>query len=191
MRIIALTGGKGQGKDATAKIIQKYVPESKRYSLAFPMKEISKYLFGWDKQHTEGELKEITDPEWGISPRCFLQLFGTDVFRELIPNAVPLFGKTNGADFWCKVLDKEITGEQNYLPIITDMRFPNEELYFRRKYDDMVLIKIERPATMLPDSHKSEQQFNLMKPDYVIANTGTLIDLEWKVCKVLSNIGVL
>ncbi len=93
-----LTGGKGCGKDTVATIIKKYLgTNSKKFALAYPMKEVAKELFMWDDSHTDGALKERKDDSWSISPRRFLQEFGT-FMREILPEREPSFS-VHGSDF--------------------------------------------------------------------------------------------
>ena len=66
--IIMLSGRKRAGKDEAAKVLidnYNFTP----FAFAKPIKEICKIVFLWDDERINGELKEVEDPTWGISPR--------------------------------------------------------------------------------------------------------------------------
>ena len=66
--IIGIAGYARHGKDSTADAIVKYFG-FKKYALADVMKDACRIIFGWDERHLYGELKDVVDPRFGVSPR--------------------------------------------------------------------------------------------------------------------------
>jgi len=84
MTIIGLIGIKRSGKDTFADyIVEKYGYE--KYSFAGPLKDACKIMFCLNNEQIDGNLKEVIDPRFGISPRHMFQFMGTEVMRELFP----------------------------------------------------------------------------------------------------------
>lgn len=56
--LIAISGVAGSGKSTLAKLIQKNI-DCNKYSFASPIKMFMYYLFLWEDEHLNGELKEV------------------------------------------------------------------------------------------------------------------------------------
>lgn len=195
MKMIAMTGYKGSGKNTVADFISRKTG-FQQSSLAAPMKEVAGILFNWSADYIEKH-KEDIDPVWGISPRKFLQVLGTDWFQSWLPLNFPMFAERNGKDFWCRHLLQRLQEEEahyedkNFTSLVTDLRFQHEELFFRRVCADFVLIFVDASGRIPSiDQHESEKQYLLLKPDYIISNNGTLVELEDQVNSILANLGV-
>jgi hypothetical protein len=77
MSRIGLLGRSNSGKDTLADYLVKekqYV----KYSFANPVKEIAKIMFNLSAEQLNGNLKEVIDDRWGISPRVMFQRIGTN-----------------------------------------------------------------------------------------------------------------
>ena len=89
-RIVAICGPKGAGKDALADhLVSVYGYEKIKF--ADVLKDAVGILFGFTReQMDDGDLKEVVDIRWGVTPRKVLQFFGTEVMQyklqELMPN---------------------------------------------------------------------------------------------------------
>ena len=105
--------------------------------------------------------KEGTESVLRTTPRKVLQVIGTEGFRDTISK-----------DFWL-----ECAPEDNV--VITDVRFPNELEFFRKK--EANILHIHRGNSQEVSEHESEQN---LKADldnlneYIIDNNGSLQDLH-------------
>jgi len=61
----------------------------KRYSFADPIKYGCKEMFGFSDEQCWGNLKEIVDERYGVTPREILQVMGTEMLREGIQKILP------------------------------------------------------------------------------------------------------
>jgi len=117
-RVVGLVGRMKSGKDTLAEFIKENATGSvKIIHMADTLKEIG-LLFGFTKEQLNDQsLKEVVDPYWGVTPRYFLQLVGTEMFRNLFRQ-----------DVWTKLLERRIRANEDNvdLYIIADIRFPNE-----------------------------------------------------------------
>lgn len=163
IRLIALTGRAHSGKSSLAKMLAKTVPLAKfhQYAFASPIKLTVNALFGWDQRHSEGALKEIVDPAWGVSPRRAYQTFGTDWGRSMICD-----------DIWLKYA--EHTAAQHYGMLITDLRFENEAAWVRRR--NGLIVHVRRAGDFgIQSDHPSERGIAANKADYC---TDACVDLD-------------
>jgi hypothetical protein len=127
MSIIALSGKSGSGKDAFAKFACERGYE--RLAFADPLKEAVQGMYGFTREQLWGELKNVVDPYWGITPRKACQDLGT-----IMRNAA-------GLDFWIRALVKRMDPAKNY--VVTDMRYQNEAEAMA--LTGARLVRIERP----------------------------------------------
>lgn len=183
-----IVGPINAGKDTTTEHIKSkygYV----NVKLAEPIKYIGKFLFGWDERHTEGKLKEVVDPNFGISPRQFLQVMGTDWMQHSLNDKFKGFRATMNRLFWVKRLVHATS--LNHV-VVSDVRFPHEVDYFRSTVEDVVVIRVKREGTTpkvgffgrlfgIGKAHSSETEMGAIKADYTIENDGTLEELYDKI----------
>lgn len=116
MKIIGLLGAAGSGKSTVSDyLVAKY--DAKKYSFAYPLKEIARRVFDF----TEGQLygsqaeKEAVDPRYNFSPRWLLQKLGTEGIRAVL-----------GEDTWWQSCLRRILDDRPSLVVIEDFRFSNE-----------------------------------------------------------------
>ena len=188
MKIVAICGFQGSGKDTLANIlIEKY--GYTKLSFAGTVKDVASVVFSWDRKLLEGDTKESRDwreqiDEWwsdklgipNLTPRYILQQFGTDLFRNN-------FHK----DIWVTCVERKLLNYDRV--VITDCRFPNE-IQIMKNYGATILhiyrgqlpewfykVKIgeENPPKEL---HASETSWIKESFDYTIENNGTIKDLE-------------
>lgn len=171
--LFGIIGSKQSGKSTfVSSISKKY--RIIEYSFAEPLKRICGVLGVEHKYMYEQEFKEQIIPEFGISARELLQVLGTDIFREIVPNHLPNFTLTQNGDIWINLFKKRYQEIQKVdktaIVIISDVRFPNE----LKAISEMngVLIKIERPCVKnnVFSSHSSEKGVKDLKGDYEIVN---------------------
>jgi hypothetical protein len=193
--IIGITGRKYNGKDTVAD----YLVSEHGYmkiSLADPLKEICRTLFGFTTEQLYGEQKEIVDPRWNISPRQALQYVGTELFRNHINGLLPDIGE----NFWIISAILKIKAIITINPdakfVISDIRFPNEielldKIFMER--DDSYNIdvpriwRISRPSIEINDAsvHDSERLIDTLNVDKEILNDSDLDSLYRKIEELL------
>lgn len=188
MKVIAFTGYKGSGKSLAADYIANNY-DITPVALARPMKLAAQALFRWTDSHTDGPLKETIDPNFGISPRQFLQHIGTEYFQYIIPEAYPPFAEATGRLMWCKVLEKTY----QHLPyvVIQDMRFLHEAAFFRSHsgVESCFIIRIDRPDLTPSDPHPSEVEGFSIPCDRRIINDSTIEALYHEIDLVMHSLG--
>ena len=197
MKIIAICGFQGSGKDTLANIlIKKY--GYKKLSFGGTVKDVASIIFNWDRKMLEGDSKESrewrekVDDWWSkkleiknLTPRYILQQIGTDLFRNN-------FHK----DIWINCLEKKLIDYDKV--VITDCRFPNE-LKILNKYNatiiqiyrgnlpewfnDVKLGKKDPPKEL----HESETSWIKESSNYNILNNGTIEELENIIENIINN----
>lgn len=175
--LIGICGEAGAGKDSAVSIFDSITAsvfdsrfEINKMSFASPLKQIAE-IFGFTKtQLTDRTAKEAVDPFWGISPRKFLQMTGTEMFRNVwrkdcwtrlaqrqIEGLSPL--KTDVAIGGARVFgeDGNVVTCTSLATFITDVRFPNEIEFI--KGQGGIVVHIERPDNpfRVDGTHESER----------------------------------
>lgn len=177
--LIGITGHARHGKDSTADIIVKHMG-FKKYALADVMKDACRVIFGWDDRHLYGDLKDVVDPTFGVSPRHALQSLGTE-WGQWKLSEYDSFKETTGRKLWVNSLLSKIDGNA----VISDVRFPHEADAIHGKGGIVILVRRDYPIDL---THESERGVCDIKADYTVNNFGTLVDLEWQVCELLSKL---
>lgn len=164
LKVIAISGRAGSGKDTVAKVIQKRLAEQwiscRIIHYADLLKYICKEYFDWDGQKDE-------------KGRRLLQYVGTDVVRGW------------DANFWVDfvvTMLRFFRDRWEYV-VIPDARFPNEISELRNAGFDVTHLRIERPGfdsilTKDQMAHPSETALSGYTPDSTIVNSGTLTELQ-------------
>lgn len=174
--IVGLCGHAGVGKDSAISYV---IKECNAGSMAFasPLKKIAQIVgFSYD-QLTDRKLKETPDEFWGISPRQFLQMCGTEMFRKVWRE-----------DVWVEIAKRTILNTRGATQVIfvTDVRFPNEAKMI--KDIGGIIVKIERPDNPLAidTQHTSESLVDTLPVDLRINNTcKSSEEWSWKFTKEL------
>lgn len=176
MKIIGIVGNARSGKDTIANII---IEENinpflniKKDSFAKPLKNMACAFFEKDCETLE-LYKEDCESLYGINIRKFYQNTGA-LMRQM------------NEDVFVELMDARLTSIKNdpqAMIIIPDVRFKNEADYIK-SFKDAILLKVERPSidkSLSIYDDKSEQEIDLIEPDFTIVNDGTLEDLRAKV----------
>lgn len=189
--IIGIIGKKRSGKDTLADyLIKNYNFE--KYSFAMPIKEAAKHLFGFTDEQVYGDLKDVVDYNWNITPRLALQVLGTEIFQYDIQDRIPEL-KTVGRAHWVKrfemwyndkiLFESEDIGFENdgiFHVVLPDVRFQHEVDGIRKLGGK--IIKVVRPELTSNDEHASEMELDLITDiDYTIINDSTLDALYEKL----------
>ena len=176
MRIYVISGKARHGKDTVALDIKEVYEKKglKVINLAYGsyIKEYAKKISNWNG-----------DEE--TKPRELLQELGTDVIRMKIDN-----------DFFVRRICEDIEVYSYYFDVITisDARFPNEMEWPKKKFDNVVNIRVIRDGYDSVLSEKEQKHLTEValdeynSYDYVIHNGGTLEDLKEKVSEVVRKV---
>ena len=132
---------------------------------AAPLKEIAQKVGFTHDQVYDPKLKNEVDPFWGISPRQFLQMCGTEMFRKVWRD-----------DVWVELARKSIYQLRDltttdvldtYIVFIPDVRFPNEAEMI--KEEGGIVVRVSRPGT-IEMNHDSENQIKTLEVDLDLVN---------------------
>jgi len=173
MKIFLVCGASRHGKDTIGNFIEKYCVENNvkvcRTQMAKYLKMYVKDYFGWDGREE-------------TKPRTLLQELGTDVIREKLNKPYFFANRT--------VEDLEILSNFFDIAMVTDVRVPLEIEKVKERFDDVVVIRVNRvnfetEMTEKEQKHKIENALNDYNDyDYVFTND-TLDKLEQDVIEVL------
>lgn len=169
MKIIGLMGPAASGKSTIGTyLVQKY--GAKRYSFAYPLKEIVRRAFDLTEDQVFGTQKdkETVDARYNVTPRWLLQRIGTEGIREVL-----------GRDIWWQNCLSRIFNDQPEVAVIEDFRFLNEvngflALNTQEGGPQSYIWRLEHPAdrvTEADQTHQSEAEWstcpftNLVKPE--------------------------
>lgn len=134
-----------------------------RLSMIQPLRDMTALFFS--EAAALGRVdREKADNTWGISPRRFMQLMGTEIFKGLL-----------GANVWIKMALKHIA-ETNYdIYISEDIRAENEVALMN---SSGLVIRVVRPGDeSIVSDHVSEKPITQDDIAYTIVNDGSLQDL--------------
>jgi len=151
----------------------------KKVSFAAALKRGCMEMFGLTEEQVYGDLKEVVDPYWGVTPRLILQKVGTECMRN-----------TYDQDIWVKSVEKRVTTEGGNW-VITDCRFPNEAVAIKKWGG--VVVRLDRPQAGASGgiaSHPSEVAMESYDEwDHIINNEGeSLEELYIKVDKLVRDV---
>lgn len=164
MKIIAISGHAQNGKDTVASMLfENLCGRGERVLIAHYadlVKYICRTFFGWNGRKDK----------YG---RHLLQYVGTDIVREQSP------------DFWVDFIIQMLRffGNNWDFVIIPDTRFPNEIDRLREAGHSVDHLRIVRenfdsPLTEEQQHHRSETALDDCRPDHIIHNGGSLLDLR-------------
>lgn len=196
MRVLALVGRAGSGKDTVCALLRRRVADARRFAFADALKDAcadlldtlcgvhaARDLFD-DRDAKErpfenavGEpvrLFECTTPASRTSilatPRLVAQRVGTDIMRRRL-----------GTQVFSLAVVRRIRDSGTPLAIVTDARFPDEVDVLREELGagNVVVMRIRRrEVDALPITHETERAMELIATDVEINNDGTIEDLN-------------
>jgi energy-coupling factor transporter ATP-binding protein EcfA2 len=141
---IALTGNMGSGKSTVAKIL---VEQRGFTELAFadPLKQFA-ISIGFKPSEVYGTQAEKlqTNGFWGISGREFMQKFGSEICRDILPAIIPDM-KMESYSVWIRALQAKM--EQHDLVVVSDCRFLDEERFVRSQNGYIIKLVRDQPVT--------------------------------------------
>lgn len=169
-RIIGFGHRRYRGKDTAAAYLAKqygYAHDAFAYSLK---EGLGRGIFGLTDGQLYGDLKEVVDPFWGLTPRDILQRGGTEAMR-----------RTFGDDIWVKTLLRR-AHHRDVPTVIADVRFVSEAEAI--KTNGGLVVRIDRDIAYDPaiDTHQSEVDLLGYEGwSCTIDNNGTLEELYRKL----------
>lgn len=155
--IIGLTGKARSGKDTAAAQLVKGGFE--HYWFSKPMKDACRSIFGWSDAHLYGDLKEVVDERFGVSPRVALQTLGTEWGRDCI-----------NKDLWINIAKMKMESAQNI--VISDCRFDNEAEIIRSMGG--YIVEIVRGDIEQVNAHSSEGGISPHLITLTVTNNSTI-----------------
>jgi hypothetical protein len=174
--IVCIIGAIGSGKTFVSNYISAHYNFSER-NFAEPIKQIAT-AFGFNKNHTYGNQieKMIPDPYWKISPREFLEKFGTEVCRNSLPNVFPNMDKV-----WVKIMHKHVLEifEQDKFEgvVVGDCRFEDEAKMLKSCKAVIIKLKLsdelKNANNAVQTSHSSNTSFEHLPYDHLVTNDKT------------------
>jgi len=175
--VVCLCGKRGHGKSTLAQHLKdKY--GFQELSFAGPLKKGVGEIFGFsDHQLYDAQGKETVDPFWKVTPREVLQICGTELFRQRLPELIP-----STKNIWIKALVRQLQNlPENARVVISDCRFPDEWKAMMQVGARM--IRVVRPGFVADpqfSNHPSETSLDnvdLFTPDELYLNDSTVKNL--------------
>jgi len=167
--LIGISGSAGAGKDTLAEYLWR-THTFTRIAFADPMKRATQAIFGLsDEQTWSRDLKEISIPYWGLSPRRMFQMVGTDAMQG-----------TFGRDVWLKrwKLSYEMVKDSENV-VVPDVRFPQEAELIRELGGYIIQLnrKCENGLDAEAKAHVSEAGISVKYLDFVLHNDSSIDDM--------------
>lgn len=164
IKLIAIVGQKGHGKDTVCSMIQ-----NKLHS-----RIVERFAFG---DFLKGEIADAC----GVSIPYINQQ--KPLFRPILQWWGTEFRRGQDENYWTNKARRAIIKSIHDLAVITDCRFLNEAAMVR----DMggILVRVVRPAIKDGDQHQSETEQEQILVHHHIINDGDLAHLHEEVVKLL------
>lgn len=184
--IIGITGKKFSGKDTCFKILNElYGDRIKfvRYAFGDSLKDEVAYAISSGSSERAFHRKRMDNPDIKEEYRDLIQAFGA-------------FRRRRNSSYWIDKLIGRIESHMfsmnetqiEFIPVITDIRFPNEDEARKLLSKDSLLLKVVRPSNLEEDLDESEVLLEQLVPDYTINNTSTYEDLKVKLKEIFDTV---
>ena len=167
MSLFLVSGKICSGKTTLAQYLvsQTELGEFKEFTLAGLLKEFTfKLLKTFDVPINS--IADLDNRDTKERYRRYMQQIATECVRS-----------TFGEDFWCERIEAKVRQalDNGINVIISDVRFPNEQEFFSKRFGDYFVhyIMIERSCCQQPLTHSSEDTRKL-KIETVIQNNGSI-----------------
>lgn len=189
VKFIGLFGKIGSGKTTTQNLIYNFLQTKENlivesFNFSDSLKQLCNEIFEYIPEKaffgSQKDKNENYSSYYNLSGRKIMQIIGTDVFRSLIDE-----------NYWVKIsimkLFKKYNENQTFVFICGDIRFENE-LNIIKKFENNIIIKIERNFNDYQSTHISEELLSFFSYDFLITNNINNIDeLKKKINSVINN----
>lgn len=183
LKIIALTGPKGSGKDTVGQLIKEMYFKYNVHTIAFadPIKKEVQHIFDLDStDNDQYDTFKRTSSYFNIDESVSRVVTGRHIVREI----GMLMRRYDEKQFTNYVVN-EIRHLPSDLWVVTDLRFDNE--YSVLKGLGAKIIKIIRPQYQY-DGHITERAFDDHLVDKVLMNDGDMDYLKQRVRYIMDSI---
>lgn len=166
MKLIALTGSKGCGKDTVGLYMKElFADEAKTIAFADPIKLVVMDLFGL-KDTDEYDKFKRTFVTYQL-PDCFSkQVQGRHLVRE-----IGMLMRGYDEQQFVEYIKSTLLKEKDKIWVITDLRFENERQMVKELGG--VVVKVPNEKKYSADTHITEKGFSSNNIDYILPNHGT------------------
>ncbi len=183
MKVIALTGWSGSGKDTLATILA--YQGCARFAFAEPLKDVASQLFGFPRDWADTQEGKRT--LWRVG-------YNTKTVRDILLDFAKLDRERFGDDIYAReTIQKFANVDPNRTIVITDLRYP-VELQALFEYQNQTGCEFEiwrvlrEGQTESPVNHPSEHLLDNLTATRTIVNPGTTVEeFEERVFSLLSN----
>lgn len=192
MKIIALTGPKGSGKDTVATIIQAlygYHYDVETIAFADPIKKVVQHVFQLDTNDTRqyDDFKRTNVHYWTPNKITRDMVMHEVPGRHVVREIGMLMREYNVNQFTDYVNNRfnECRLNDNKIFVVTDLRFDNE--YMMLKSWNADIVKIIRPQYQ-HDGHITERGFDDHLVSKILMNDGSVEYLTTRVRTVMDSL---
>lgn len=164
-RLIGIAGRARSGKDTIAEHLYETYDYA-RVSFADALKDGARKIFSLSEEQLYGDLKEVVDDYWQMTPREILQRMGTEAMRGEF-----------GPDIWIRAAMRHIQAElaQCQGVVIPDVRFDNEAEAIVARGGEIWYVN--RPGAQVVRAHASEAGIHGEYISHWIHNDGNIMQL--------------
>jgi ABC-type dipeptide/oligopeptide/nickel transport system ATPase component len=171
-QLVGIVGKKGSGKNALASALGKLLEgEFLEVAFAGALKWAVQDIFRLSDEQVHGDLKEELDLRWGKTPRELMQLFGTEVGRQI------------DKEVWVKSVWAQAVqaweAEADMVVVVTDVRFLNEAEFILKHGGLLVRVERPDPQVRMFGAHSSEMEMEKIVPHLTVVNDGPLKSLDY------------
>jgi hypothetical protein len=185
LKVVALTGSKGSGKDTVGKLI---ADTYGGHTIAFadPIKNVVEHIFQLPVQGLGLEDHQAYDQFKRTTMTFDLPKIGMQGInaRHVVREIGMLMREYDDKQF-NKYVKEKIESDPTKIWVVTDLRFDNE--YTMLKSIGAKVVKITRPAYTY-DGHITEREFNDSLVDHSLMNDGSLDYLKIRTEIVMNQI---
>ena len=197
MQLVGICGEIGSGKSLVSDYLVNKL-QYDEYAFAKPVKDVATAM-GFTHNEVWGtqDQKLSKNKYWGISAREFLQKFGTEIGREILPSIIPNMDMGTSGSPWIKLFEIywksliERKGDSATL-VVSDVRFVDEANAVKQNSGILIrLVRKRKNISGAEHKHASETSMKDIKVDYVVYNNGTKKELYEKIFNIMKHTQII